>query len=186
MVTAPINIKDAAKLLSIEDKRDRMVFACGFLLGLRANSEMCQLKWGDLMGDDIEVYQPKTGKKRTVRVNSQLRAVITECYEGQPHGDYVFTGRRGQHGNRPLSNRGLNNIIRRNLAEQGVSVPGNDSSHFMRKTFGRTYFDANGGTVEALEWLRKYFGHASIHITMIYIGVDYEQQSKNVEKIRYA
>lgn len=183
--TSPLKFSEAAKLLKIDDKRDRLLFACSLFLGLRGTSELCRLKWRDLMGEHAVVYQPKTNKYRELAIVPQLRVTIDWAYEGQPLDSHIFTGRRGQKGDRPLSNYGLNKIIRKYFRVLGISTRLNDSSHALRKTFGRNYWESNGKTMEAAEWLRRNFGHASINTTLIYIGVDYDVQGEKMKNIQY-
>lgn len=186
MVTQPLKFDDAKKLLSVSDKRDRMLFACGLYMGLRGSSELCSLKWGDLVGKNfIHVYQPKTKKTRPIVISNNLKKHIDECYDGQPLGSYVFTGRRGQFGNNPLTNAGLNKIIRKWVRILGIEPRGNDTSHMLRKTFGRNYYERNGRTFEALKFLQEQFGHANPNITAIYIGVNFDEQAQRVQNVSY-
>ena len=183
--TAPANFKDAGKLLGVKDKRDRMLFACALYLGLRGTSELSRLKWGDVLGDRISVYQPKTGKTRRMVIPDGLKSIVEECYEGQGHDEFIFTGRRGTSGNSPLTNAGLNKIIRKYVSKFSIEVPGNDSSHFLRKTWARNYYENNGRTIDALDWLRRNLGHSHINTTLIYMGIDYEQQGERMNNVTY-
>lgn len=183
--TSPLKSSDAAKLLRIEDKRDRLLFACALFLGLRGTSELSRLKWKDLMGEHAMIYQPKTGKYREIMIVPKLREIISWAYDGQPLESYIFTGRRGSFGDKPITNAGLNKIIRRYFRILGITTRLNDSSHALRKTFGRNYWESNGKTMEAAEWLRRNFGHASIHTTLIYIGIDYHEQGEKMKNINY-
>ncbi len=180
--------KDLSKLgalLKVEDPRDRLLFACGLHMGLRGNSELCQLKWKDLLGERVQIFQPKTGKTRIFVIPDRLREIVAECYDGQDRDSYVFTGRRGQSGNSPLSNAGLNLILRRYFERFGIEFSGNNSSHALRKCFARSFVMANGNNIETLELLRRELNHSSINITMVYCGIETENHAKMVNKISY-
>lgn len=185
--TSPARDLDSlGKLLTIEDKRDRLLFGCSLFLGLRGNSELAKLKWKDLKNDGVlRVYQPKTNKWREFIMPEQLKAMIAECYEGQPLDSYVFTGRRGQDGSKSLSNKGLNDIIRKYFREFGIEFEAGNSSHCLRKSFCASYLRANGDNITALELLRQQMGHSSINITMIYAGVSLRHQAKMINNIKY-
>lgn len=179
------DLKNLGKLLTIPDKRDRLLMACGLFVGMRGTSELCKLKWSDLLGDQIQIYQPKTGKTRIFVIPDKLKEVIAECYDGQPADSYVFTGRRGQKGDAPLSNRGLNLILRRYFDEFGIEFSGNNSSHALRKCFAKSFITANGDNIETLELLRRELNHSSINITMVYAGIVADNHAKMVNKISY-
>lgn len=179
--TAPL--KGAGKLLKISDKRDRLLFACALFLGLRSN-ELVKLKWEDVVGkDEILVFQSKTKKKRSIFVHPQLKEIINDCYEGQE--GLMFTGRRGQSGDRPLTNAGVNFILRRHLKILGITSSKNDSSHALRKSFADSYFSSNGRNFDSLLWLSKQLGHSSVQITLRYIGQDDLMQAQNIKNIQY-
>lgn len=186
-ITSPAkNLDSLGKLLTIKDKRDRLLFGCALFLGLRGTSELSKLKWKDLKNDGIlRVYQPKTSKWREFIMPEQLKIMVEECYEGQPLSSYVFTGRRGQDGSRALSNKGLNDIIRRRFKEFGIEFEAGSSSHCLRKSFCASYLRANGENITALELLRQQMGHSSINITMIYAGVSLKNQAKMINNIKY-
>lgn len=184
--TSHISAKDAGKLFAIEDKRDRLLFAAGLWLGLRATSELCRLKWKDLLNvETVKVWQPKTSKFREVAMPLALKPVVNECYEGQDPDSYIFTGRRGQDGTKPLSNKAVNDLIRKYFSEFGIKTRLNSSSHCLRKTWGRCYLDANGCDIDTLSFLQNNFGHSSIAITMTYLSIDFERQAQMVNNIKY-
>lgn len=180
------DFKKLGTLLKLEDKRNRLLFGCGLFMGLRG-SELCSLKWKDLVGrtGTVDVFQPKTGKTREVALADALVPIISECYEGQPLDSYVFTGRRGQDGSKKLTVCGLNRIIRKEFEANGVEFTAGNSSHCIRKSFSRNYYESNGRSHEALLWLQKELGHSSIDITLRYISIDREEMARRVNNISY-
>lgn len=180
------SLKDLGRLLSIPDKRDRLLFTCGLHMGLRGTSELSRLRWRELLGQQISVFQPKTGKTRTMLVPQKVSEMAKECYEEQPLDSYVFTGRRGQAGDKPLSNRGLNLILKKYFDEYNIEFTGNCTSHALRKSFGRSFYVANGETAEALAYLQEVFQHSTIFVTLRYIGVQMDVMAQRVNMISYA
>lgn len=182
-VTSPISPSDVVKLLKVDDKRDRLLFACSFFLGLRGNSELCQLKWKDLLGETAMIWQPKTSKHRELPISLNLRQVIDWAYEGQPVDNYIFVAKN--RGTKPLSNAGLNKIIRKHFTELEIKTRLNNSSHCLRKTFGAAFIENNGGGIGTLERLRNNFGHSDIKTTIRYCGIDYGLITEEMNNINY-
>lgn len=179
--TAPL--KDAGKLLKIVDKRDRLLFGCALYLGLRCN-ELVKLEWADILDrDETVIWQSKTRKKRVVFIHPDLKEIIKDCHEGQE--GLIFTGRRGQSGDRPMTNAGVNFVLRKYLKILGISTNGNPSSHSLRKSFADCYFSSNGRNFDSLLWLSKQLGHSSVQITLRYIGQDDLVQAQNIKNIQY-
>jgi integrase len=183
--TSPLSFADAAKLLSINDRRDRLLFACSLFLGLRGTSELCKLKWGDLLGESAMVWQPKTSKYRELTIVPKLREIIEWSYEGQPKDNYIFTARRGSKGDKPMTNTGLNKVIRKWFDYFGITTRLNDSSHCLRKTFALNYIKMNGDNIFSLERLRSNFGHADIKTTLRYADIEYERLTMEMKNIQY-
>lgn len=180
-VTAPL--KDAGKLLKIADKRDRLLFGCALYLGLRSN-ELVKLEWADILDrDEAVIWQSKTKKKRVVFIHPDLKEIIKDCHEGQE--GLIFTGRRGQSGDRPMTNAGVNFVLRKYLKILGITTNGNPSSHSLRKSFGENYLSANGRDFDSLAALQAQYGHSSILTTIRYVGIEKKRQAENISKIQY-
>lgn len=179
------DFKRLAQLLTVPDKRDRLLLACSMFMGLRGTSELSRLKWSDLLADRVQIFSPKTGKTRFFIIPDNLREIITDCYEGQDVDSFAFTGRRGQFGDKPLTNRGLNLILRKYFKEFGIEFYGNNSSHAMRKTFTNRFIVLNGNTLEAAELARRELNHSSLQTTMVYAGITEANHAKMVNNIKY-
>lgn len=179
------DLSELGKLLTVPDKRDRLLMACSMYMGLRGTSELTKLKWSDLLEDRVQIFSPKTGKTRFFIIPDDLKAIIADCYEGQPVDSFAFTGRRGQKGDKNLSNRGLNLILRKYFTEFGIEFYGNNSSHCMRKSFSKNFILSNGNTLEAAELLRRELNHSSLQTTMVYAGITEANHAKMVNNIKY-
>lgn len=178
--TAPL--RDAGKFLTIQNGRDRLLFATALFLGVRCN-ELVKITWEDLLGEEISIFQSKTKKVRRMKIHPELKKIAKECHNGET--GLAFTGRRGQDGSRPLTNAGVNHILRKYMQELGITTNASPSSHALRKTFGRNFYEANGKSADALAYLQRCFGHSNLATTLIYIGVDFEEMSERVCKIQY-
>lgn len=184
MTTSPIEASEAGKLLKVNDRRDKLLFACGLFLGLRCN-EICKLTWGDIIGEEIAIYQSKTGKTRRMSSPVKFKEIVRECYDGQPSDSLIFVGRRGSTGKKGLSNKAVNDILRKHISGQGVKTRGAVSSHSLRKSMARAFYEANGRSADALAFLQTVLQHSSITITLIYIGVQHDLMAEKVNLISY-
>lgn len=58
-----------------------LLVACGSFFGLRGG-DLLSLTWEQLLqSDTFELIEKKTGKKRTIKINSQLQKHIQDCFE---------------------------------------------------------------------------------------------------------
>ena len=175
---------DASKLLTIKDRRDRLFFACMLFSGRRMG-EVKGMKWSflfDEKGPKIWVY--KQNKFMYFPRSSRLLQIIEECYEGQAMDSYIFTGRRGCNGQKPMGHSGINKMIKRYCAEFNISTR-QEASHCLRKTFARNFYEKNGETIKTLQRLKLYFGHTSLDYTFMYTGLEEEEFNDMVENVCY-
>ena len=74
-----------------------------------------------------------------------------------------------------MSKQYLNLKLQQVFAKTGLKVDGNISTHMFRKTFGRMIFDGNKDKGTALVLLMDIFGHTSLEITKLYLGIRKEE-----------
>ena len=151
-----------------------LLVAVGCFTGLRI-SDILALRWSQLIDtDELCVTERKTGKQRVIRINSQLRSHIRECYEHiQPIGINapVFVSRKGT----IYSVQRINVILKQLKTKYHLRI-GNISCHSLRKTFGRQVYTMNGDNSElALVKLMELFNHSSVAITKRYLGLRQEE-----------
>lgn len=157
--------------------RDCLLFASGCHLGLRI-SDLLQLRWQDLLSDEFTMKERKTGKERTLRVNSSLQKIASSCRKalGRPAEDaYVFVA-EGK--DVPISRQAVDLILKRMKVKYRIKSAKVFSSHSLRKTFGRRVWlqECDKGRGEqALLLLCDVFGHSSIAITKRYLGIRQEE-----------
>ena len=163
----------------IEDRqyRDALLIASGCYLGLRI-SDLLQLRWEDLMSDEFEIVEKKTGKKRSLRVSTSLQKVAKICRRslGNPPIDsFSFSRERG---NVPITRQAVDMMLKKVRVKYRIKSAKVFSSHSLRKTFGRRVWlqecDKGRGD-QALLLLCDVFGHSSIAITKRYLGIRQEE-----------
>lgn len=157
--------------------RDCLLIASGCYLGLRV-SDLLQLRWLDLLADEFTLKEKKTGKERSLRVNSSLQRIATSCRKaiGRPSEDTFVFVREGT--NTPISRQAVDLILKRVRVRYHIKSARVFSSHTLRKTFGRRVWlqECDKGRGEqALLLLCDVFGHSSIAITKRYLGIRQEE-----------
>ena len=69
------------KLAKDENYKMSLLIALGCFTGLRI-SDILALRWEQILStEEFTIIEKKTGKKRVLRLNSQLQQHIQECYE---------------------------------------------------------------------------------------------------------
>ena len=162
------------KLAKDENYKMSLLIALGCFTGLRI-SDILALRWEQILStEEFTIIEKKTGKKRVLRLNSQLQLHIQECYEHiQPIGlkapilvsqkGTVFTIQRI-------------NVIWKEIKRKYRWKVKNFSCHSLRKTFGRQVYNMNSENSElALVKLMELFNHSSLAITKRYLGLRQEE-----------
>jgi len=159
-----------------DDKEDKisLLIALGSFWGLRV-SDLLRLKWDDILDkDEFVMVEKKTGKKREIKINRQLKQHISECYSRiMPGSDKhpVFLSQK----NTTYSIQRLNAIFKTLKSKYNLKV-GNFSTHSMRKTFGRQVFSKAETNAElALVKLSQLFNHSSVMVTRRYLGISRDE-----------
>ena len=157
--------------------RDSLLVASGCYLGLRV-SDLLRLRWEDLVSDEFTLVEQKTGKARSLRVNTFLRKLASSCRKalGRPNEEsFVFVA----HGkDSPISRQAVDLMLKRIRVRYHVKSAKVFSSHTLRKTFGRRVWlqECDKGRGEqALVLLCDVFGHSSIAMTKRYLGIRQEE-----------
>ena len=151
-----------------------LLIALGCFTGLRI-SDILSLRWIQILNvDEFTVIEKKTGKKRTIRLNSQLQVHIRECFKHiNPIGINapVLVSQKGT----VFSVQRINVILKQVKKKYKLKVK-NFSCHSLRKTFGRQVYNMNSENSElALVKLMELFNHSSVAITKRYLGLRQEE-----------
>jgi len=177
MRTSYLNWEDYLKLInSLNGNKFRLLIALQGMCGLRI-SDALNLTWSDILNtNEVKLKEKKTGKERTIYFNSTLMAIIQEEYKEQNGSVFVF---RSKFCNKPMSLEYVNRQLKEIFCKFDVEYNQRVSSHLFRKTFGRRYMEINKYSDKALLMLNEVFGHSTIAITKIYLGIN-EDEKRNV------
>ena len=162
------------KLAKDENYKMSLLIALGCFTGLRI-SDILALRWEQILStEEFTIIEKKTGKKRVLRLNSQLQQHIQECYEHiQPIGlkAPILVSQKGT----VFTIQRINVILKEIKRKYRLKVK-NFSCHSLRKTFGRQVYNMNSENSElALVKLMEIFNHSSLAITKRYLGLRQEE-----------
>ena len=162
------------KLAKDENFKMSLLIALGCFTGLRI-SDILALRWEQILStEEFSIIEKKTGKKRVLRLNSQLQQHIQECYEHiQPIGMKapILVSQKGT----VFTIQRINVILKEIKRKYRLKVK-NFSCHSLRKTFGRQVYNMNSENSElALVKLMELFNHSSLAITKRYLGLRQEE-----------
>jgi integrase len=162
------------KLAKDKNYKMSLLIALGCFTGLRI-SDILALRWEQILStEEFTIIEKKTGKKRVLRLNSQLQQHIQECYEHiQPIGlkAPILVSQKGT----VFTIQRINVILKEIKRKYRLKVK-NFSCHSLRKTFGRQVYNMNSENSElALVKLMELFNHSSIAITKRYLGLRQEE-----------
>lgn len=151
-----------------------LLIGVGCFWGLRI-SDILSLRWNDILNvDEFSIIENKTGKKRTIRINPQLKRHITDCYQQiNPIGVNapILVSQKGT----TYTIQRINIILKEIKAKYKLSIK-NFSCHSLRKTFGRQVYNQNSDNAElALVKLMELFNHSNVAITKRYLGLRQEE-----------
>jgi len=151
-----------------------LYIGCSCFFGLRA-SDTLSLKWQDVLDkDELQLIEKKTQKKRDIKINTQLKKHISDCYfriNPTNQNEYMFLSQKGT-----VYSIQRINIILKGLKKQYNLKIKNFSSHSLRKSFGREIFNRSGSNAElSLVRLSQLFNHSNPSITRRYLGIAKEE-----------
>ncbi len=166
------------------DYKMSLLISLGCFWGLRI-SDILSLTWNQILStDEFTFIERKTGKNRTIRINSQLKRHIADCYkELSPIGMKapILISQKGT----VFSIQRINIRLKEIKSEYKLSIK-NFSSHSLRKTFGRQVYNQNSENAElALVKLMDLFNHSSIAITKRYLGLRQEEILQTYESLSF-
>lgn len=151
-----------------------LLISIGCFFGLRIG-DILNLRWKQILDtDELTIIEGKTGKSRTIRINPQLKAHITECYEAihpLTKESHILKSQKGT----VFSIQRINVIFKEIKKRYKLKIR-NFSCHSLRKTFGRQVYNMSGDNSElALVKLMEIFNHSSVAITKRYLGLRQEE-----------
>lgn len=144
-----------------ENPRLGLLIVTGINLGVRIEN-LLQFKFEDLRQKNVTIIEGKTGKKRTLVINDNIRTALA-LFKNQYNG-YAFKSQKDTIYSRQHVNRLLKKYFK-----------GKISTHSLRKSFGRRVWDNDNQSERSLVYLSELFQHSSISITRIYLGIRQEE-----------
>jgi len=167
-------VKD--KAIKLLDNKKERAYGLYILLAINTDYRMGDilgLKYEDLANGEIEMREEKTNKVRTMPIPKS----ILPFFKGT---GYIFVGQKG---NEPLTpqqiNRKLKQVFAKELSRDNLRI----SSHSLRKTFGREYWNRQDRSEEALTELMENFNHTSMGVTKTYLGITKENVRKKISAV---
>ena len=156
------------------DYRMSLLVGCGSFTGLRI-SDLLTLTWDMLLSNDyFIVIEKKTGKKRTIKINSDFQKHVRDCYDAleiEDISEKCFISRKGT----VFSVQRINILLKEIRAKYGLKIE-HLSTHSLRKTFGRKVVELAGDNSEmALIKLSELFNHSGPQVTRRYLGLRQEE-----------
>jgi integrase len=146
-----------------------LLISVGVFTGLRIG-DLLNLKFCQFQGDILEIQEKKTGKTRRIKINPDLKKLISRLQEklGTGDGAYMFLNR---YGTKPIDRSYVNVKLKEIFKKYSLHVEGNVSSHLFRKSLGNRVMKLNNGKNEALYLLMDMFSHSSPAVTKRYLGI---------------
>lgn len=172
------------KLTKDKNYKMSLLVSIGSFWGLRI-SDILNLTWEQILDkEELTISEKKTGKKRTIRINTQLSIHIRDCYDNiRPKllTQNILISQKGS----VYSVQRINVILKEIKTKYKVNVK-NFSCHSLRKTFGRQVYNVNNESSEmALVKLMELFNHSSIMVTKRYLGLRQEELMETYDSLSF-
>lgn len=146
-----------------------LLVATGVFSGLRIG-DLLRLKFSQFHGEILEIQEKKTGKSRRIKINPDLKKLVTRLQVKLGAGDesFMFLNR---YGTKPIDRSYVNIKLKEIFKKYSIHVEGNVSSHLFRKSLGNRVMKLNNGNNQALYLLMEMYSHSSPAITKRYLGI---------------
>lgn len=165
-----------ARLQTDQLYRDYLLILLGSHWGLRIG-DLVLVRWIDVVGNDqLHIVEGKTKKRRVIYMNARVKEAIEFCLprfqlqDGWRIDQSILSNRWGE----PLSVSYVNKRLKWIFSRYRIKTQ-NQSSHTLRKTFGRRVWEMHGESDKALVFLSEIFSHSSTAITRKYLGITQEE-----------
>lgn len=169
-------LENMCRYLKASNERNYVLFLMGIYTGLRI-SDILKLKIRDVKGKhEIRLRETKTGKHKSIPINSILKKALEEYFLGKDPDDYIVKSRVGY--NKPISREMAYKILDGLGRSFGIETLG---THTMRKTFGYHYYKKT----KDVALLQTIFNHSSPSITLRYIGIVQDDINKAYKDFRF-
>jgi len=175
------DIRAISRLLE-NSPRDLCLFTVGISTNLRA-SDILRITIGQVrdakVGEEIELVEKKTGKRRRITLNSSVVGTIQgllSMYDGRySDNDALFQGRRG-----PIVAKTVTRFVKSWC--DAINLKGNYGAHSLRKTFG---FHCRTRLNTSIPVLMEMYNHANQRQTLDYLCIQPEEVQDTYMNINY-
>jgi len=161
------------------DYKFSLLITTGVFTGLRI-SDLLNLKFSQFENTDIlTIVEKKTRKERRIKINPDLKSIVDRLQVKMGVSDpdtYLFLNK---YGTKPIDRSYVNVKLKEIFKNYDISIDGNISSHFFRKTLGNRVLKIYNYSNEAIILLMELFNHSSPAITKKYLGIR-EKEIHNV------
>ena len=169
-------VNDIADYLKSQCYRNYVMFVFGIYSGLRI-SDILRLRVRDVRGKkDVYIREKKTGKEKSFPINPELRPILNEYIKDKADYEYLIKSAKGE--NTAISRQQAYDILSKAGKKFGISKIG---THTLRKTFGYHMYQQTKDIVT----LQQIFNHASVQVTMRYIGLTKDMRDTNMRKLSF-
>jgi integrase len=146
-----------------------LLISTGVFTGLRI-SDLLTLRFNQFENDILEIQEKKTGKTRRIKINPDLKTIISrlKVKMGSKDDSYMFLNRFGK---KPIDRSYVNVKLKEIFKKYKIKIEGGTGSHTFRKTMGRRVISMNNGKNESIYLLQEMFSHSSPSITKRYLGI---------------
>ncbi len=148
-------------------------------VGLRV-SDVLKLKHSDIMHlkpeDELNLVEQKTNKRRSITINKEVYAAykvlrIQLMKDRYSVDSYVFQSQKGT----VYSYKSISRLLKQIFRNKNLQV----SSHSLRKSFARRFYEQNNQSEYALVLIGEALNHSSLSITKKYLGLR-KEEVKNI------
>lgn len=130
------------------------------------------------------MIERKTKKNRDIKINSQPKRHIADCYQNiKPFtlDEYIFTSQKGT----VFSIQRINVMLKDMRVKYNLKIK-NFSSHSLRKSFGREIFNHSGSNAKlAIVKISQLFNHSSTSITRRYLGISQKEHLETYDVLSF-
>ncbi|MCY1276644.1 Phage integrase family protein [compost metagenome] len=126
-------------------------------------SDLLSLTFEQVQGDKLVIKESKTGKVRSIDLNTAAKAIVAARRAAHPDHTHLFEVDSNRAKGKPVSRVSVANAFKAVGDEIGIQL----GTHSMRKTRGWLMY--SGG--ESIEKICKVLNHSSPAVTMAYIGL---------------
>lgn len=170
------DIRNIENYLKKNDTRNYIMFILGIHSGLRI-SDILPLRVRDVKNKEyITIRETKTSKRKQIPINNKVKKELKKYCEGKGGDEFLIKSRKGY--NSPIQRNRAYQIMKETGEMFGIYGLG---THTLRKTFGYHFYMQTNDIVS----LQQFFRHASIAVTLRYIGIEQETINKKVKSLKF-